>query len=194
MESFLAFDDLRATAGHIDLVQSKVDRLMAVREDSWRQLLTAVGRLYRDGTVSAVHLLQFHRDMRHAYGAGFTKVWDSCIDIRSSKLRWVVEREQRVAAQRDVASWWGTFPVDGNYDFPEKTIAVVYVLFDFMDVPAYVGSTDQFKERMKAHKRERPGMFARWVAYPCEDREAAYQLEEQLLRANLPYLNRKVTR
>lgn len=45
----------------------------------------------------------------------------------------------------------------------------------------------------KAHIRDGKSC-ARWLAYPCADREAAYVLEGQLLRERKPYLNRRVGR
>jgi hypothetical protein len=193
MESFIAFEDLRATAGHIDLVQSKLDKLHAVRGDSWAQILTAVARMYRANEVNTTQLQQFHRDMRHSYGPGFSKIWDKHIPVSSNRLHHVAARDRRVDAQRGMQSWSGTFPF-GDQNVPMDTIAVVYVLFDRSNVPAYVGSSEQFKTRAKAHLRTHPDVFAYWTAYRCDDREAAYVLEVRLLRENLPYLNRKASR
>lgn len=194
MEAFLAFEDLAATAGHIDLVQAKLDKLAAVKEDAWEQVLTAAARLYRSDQLTTAHMLQLHRDMKLSYGPGFTRIWNRVMPVKSSQLPHFAARERRIAEERERDRWYGTFPLDGNYQVPSKGVAVVYVLFDKVDVPAYVGSTDQFRTRMGSHRRDRPDIFARWVAFTCESRDAAYQLEVRLLAENLPYLNRKVGR
>lgn len=194
MEAFLAFEDLAATAGHIDLVQAKLDKLTAVKEDAWAQVLTAAARLYRADELTTAHLLQLHRDMKLSYGPGFTCLWNRVIPVKSSQLPHFAARERRIAEERARQSWHGTFPLDGSYSVPSKGVACVYILFDKTDVPAYIGSTEQFRTRMGNHRRERPDIFVRWVCYTCENREAAYELEVRLLAENLPYLNRKVGR
>jgi predicted GIY-YIG superfamily endonuclease len=65
----------------------------------------------------------------------------------------------------------------------------VYVLFDAAGEPCYIGSTQNFRERARVH---RTGIaYERWVAYPCTDREAAYELETRLLKEHKPYRNKK---
>ncbi len=194
MEAFLAFEQLAATASHIDLVQAKLDKLATVKADSWEQILIAAARLYRSDGLTTAHLLQLHRDMKLSYGGGFTKVWNRVMPIQSNQLPHVAARDRRIAEEQRRQSWYGTFPLDGSYTVPSKGVSCVYILFDRADVPAYIGSTEQFRTRMGSHRRERPGAFLRWICYTCESREAAYQLEEKLLRENLPYLNRKASR
>lgn len=195
MEAFLAFEQLAATAGHIDLVQSKLEKLRDARDDSWAQLLTMVARQYLAGEVNSTQLQQFYRDMRESYGPGWTRVWDAQMpkSVSGNRLAHVAARDRRIAEQRNTPSWSGEFPIDAQ-DAPLAGISVVYVLFDKTGVPAYIGSTQTFRERMKAHRSIRPKHFARWIAYRCDDREAAYELEVRLLRENLPYLNRKASR
>lgn len=194
METFLEFDELRATAGHIDLVQSKLDRLLVAKQDSWAQLLTAAARMYATGRLTTAHLVQLHREMKLSYGPGFSRTWDRNMPVRSNKLPHVAARERRIAEEQSRRSWYGTFPLDGSYTVPSKGVSCVYILFDKEDVPAYIGSTEQFRTRMGNHRRDRPGIFVRWICYTCENREAAYLLEEKLLGENLPYLNQKATR
>lgn len=193
MESFLAFDGLAATAGHIDLIQSKLEKLQDARDDSWAQLLTMVARKYRAEEINSTQLQQFYRDMRESYGPGWTRVWNAHMPVTGNRLAHVAARDRRIAEQRKTPSWSGVFPIN-DQEAPLAGISVVYVLFDKAGVPAYIGSTATFRERMKAHRSIRPKLFVRWIAYRCDDREAAYELEVRLLRENLPYLNRKVGR
>jgi hypothetical protein len=194
VESFLAFDALAATAGHIDMIQSKLEKLHDAREEAWAQLLTAAGRMYRAGEIDATQLQQFHRDMRDSYGSGFSKLWTQHAPIPGNKLMHVAERERRIAQQSGVKVWNGGFPLGFEQLIPDQGIAVVYMLLDHFNVPAYVGSTESFRQRMKPHLAKWPGVFANWTAWRCPDREAAYVLEDRLLREHLPYLNKKASR
>lgn len=194
LESFQQFDDLAATAMHIDVVQSRLDRLEEVKRESWEQLLTTVARLHRQGRLTTAQLLAFSREMHHSYGPGYSRVWDRNIAIPVKKLRHVVAREERAALDRARPHWSGTWPLSEHDLAPSIGVSGVYVLFDRDGVPAYIGSSETFRSRMHAHKRNFSGVFDRWVFYVCEDREAAYELEVRLLREKLPYLNKKAGR
>lgn len=194
LEFFQQFEELRATAHHIDVVQARLDRLAEVKRDSWEQLLTTVARMYRQKRLTTAQLLAFSRDMHHSYGPGYSKVWDRNVPVPMRKIRHVVAREERIALERATTHWAGTWPVDGRDPVPSPGVSVVYVLFDRDGIAAYIGSTEFFRSRMKSHNRNHPGVFDRWVLYVCDDREGAYDLEVQLLRAKLPYLNRRASR
>ncbi len=90
-------------------------------------------------------------------------------------------------------SWFGECPLNDGEPLPPKWTCVVYVLFDHENVPCYVGSTNQFRQRVKRHAYDGK-RFVRWVAYPCADREAAFDLEVKLLAEHKPYLNVKAGR
>lgn len=194
LESFQQFDELISTATHIDVVQSRLDRLEEVKRESWEQLLTTVARLHRQGRLSTAQLLAFSREMHDSYGPGYSRVWDRNIAIPVKKLRHVVAREERAALDRARPHWSGAWPLSEHDPAPSFGVPGVYVLFDRDGVPAYIGSTETFRPRMTVHKRNHPGAFDRWVFYVCEDREAAYELEVRLLREKLPYLNKKASR
>lgn len=194
MESFLQFEELRDTAAHINIIQAKLYRLEQAKRDSWEQLLTAAARMHRRGDLTSAQLLAFQRDMRASYGPGLAAVWNRNISIPLNKLRHVVAHEERIAEERNRTHWHGSWPVDGRDPVPSAGMPVVYVLLDGDGVPAYIGSTDFFRSRMKSHNRNHPGVFDRWVLYVCDDREAAYDLEVQLLRQKLPYLNKRAGR
>ncbi|MBL1120211.1 GIY-YIG nuclease family protein [Streptomyces sp. 110] len=72
-------------------------------------------------------------------------------------------------------------------------MGVVYALFDARNDPCYLGSTDQFRTRIGKHVKDGK-VFTSWQAYPCPDREAAYVLEDRLLKERLPSLNKKASR
>ena len=89
--------------------------------------------------------------------------------------------------------WFGNLPLPNHKPAPLPGQAGISYLFDAdstPDDPAYIGSTDDLRRRLRSHVREKPGVL-RWTARLYPDREAAYLMEEQLLRENLPRLNRK---
>lgn len=193
MEAFERFEELRATGQHIGLIQSKIDRLMTARLDAWEQVLTRADQMHGAGLLTAGQLHALAHDMRLSYGTGFSKVWNRLVRLEVKHLQHALVRERQAAIDK-LPSWSGVFPVDYDEPRPSPGVAVAYVLFDAEGEPAYIGSTDSFLTRMGSHRRERPGAFARWTAYRCEDREAAYQLETRLHEQKLPYLNKKVGR
>lgn len=76
--------------------------------------------------------------------------------------------------------WTGTAPIGPRDPRPPRGKSVVYVLYDAMNEPIYVGSTEKFHTRLTTHIREGKPVV-RWMAYPCADREKAYELEQELL-------------
>ncbi|MFF3665393.1 GIY-YIG nuclease family protein [Microtetraspora malaysiensis] len=195
------------TLFHIELIRNKIDKLITVQVNAEQQLLHRAGRDYTAGRLpieSLSVLYQRYRDTvwrqeggRRFYfdRAPFTWVWNINVPIRSDELPHLLrrlERARRNAPNDANGSWSGEYPLDDEAPRPLNGESVVYLLFDTDNVPCYVGSTEYFKSRIQAHGRDKK--FVRWAAYPCADREAAYLLEERLLKEHKPYLNRKVTR
>jgi hypothetical protein len=193
VDAFKELEELAATGQHIELIQRKIDQLLAARLDAWEQVLTRVDQLYGSGGLTAAELHRLGRDMGLSFGTGFTKVWDRVVRVPVKMLQHAEARERQAVVDA-LPSWSGAFPVDYDEPRPGPGVAVAYVLFDAEGVPAYIGSTDHFLTRMGWHRRERPTAFARWIAYRCADREAAYELEAKLHEQKLPYLNKKVGR
>lgn len=193
MKRFTIVPELQATAHHIAAVQAKLDALEAAKGDSWSQILTRAADLYRRGRLTEVDLYGLLSDMRDSFGSGFGKVWDAHIPVSWRRIQTAVERLQRITPNGPEGSWHGTFPIGPNDPYPPYGMPVVYVLFDGTNEPVYVGSTEGFRSRMAPHVREKPGL-TRWAAYPCRDREHAYEVEDRVLREHLPHLNRKASR
>lgn len=199
-----AYED---TLFHIGLIRSKLARLTEVQVDAERQVLHRVGRDFAAGTLSLEDLLDFYRGYRdlvcpagddgkrvYITRPGFSDLWNETIPVHSSKIANAVRNDwmRKRYAPNENGTWSGEFPLGLRDQRPPAGQCVVYVLFDDANVPCYVGSTSGFKGRLDGHGREKS--FARWVAHPCEDREAAYQMEERLLREHKPYLNKKAGR
>lgn len=189
MPAFRRIGRLAATAGHIDTVQATLDRLNAVKRESWEQLLTTVSRMYRAGELTPEELLELQLEMRSSFGTGYGKVWDSVMPVPCQKVRHIVERRRRNTPNGPLGSWFGTFPIE-TQPAPTQGESVVYVLFDEYNEPCYVGSTEVFRTRMADHRASKPGLRS-WTAYPCRDRDHAYELEVQLLNEHKPRMNKR---
>lgn len=90
---------------------------------------------------------------------------------------------------KSLPDWVSSTPSDDN-PMPPRGQNVVYVLYDAFSTPCYVGSSGDFPARLKWHLKDGKPVRV-WIAYPCDSRQAAYALEDRLLKQHLPYLNRK---
>lgn len=184
-----------ATLDHIGLIADKLHEVQArlgrAKSDSEQQVLHRVAADYASGYLSDRELCVVYDAFRAVSGPGHTTIWNAIVPISATRIQHLKvrhRREDRCAA----SSWSGDYPFD--YDAtPPNDFSVVYVLFDDKNVPCYVGSTKNFTSRLNAHDRDGK-VFARWTAHPCADREAAYLLEEKLLREHKPYLNKRGSR
>lgn len=179
------------TLQHVELLHGKRRKLRDVQVQAEEQLIHRVASDFNSGRLSLKELYEFYLRFRAAAVEGFTHRWDSEMPITATKVRGEAERYLRDQPSPD-GTWTGTYPL-GSQGTPPDYTSVIYVLFDPKNVPCYVGSTYRFRDRMKAHRKAGKN-FDCWVAYQCSDREAAYQLEERLLREHKPYLNKKACR
>lgn len=183
--------DYGASLQHLGLLADKVTKLNDLRVQAEQQILHRVASDYTNRTISLEDLYEFYLRFRTVALEGFTNRWDEAISVPSLKVRFAAERYLRNRPTPE-GTWSGIYPFAGQ-GLPEDLISVVYVLFDAENVPCYVGSTHRFRKRLQRHRRDGKG-FERWMAYRCDDREGAYDLEERLLREHKPYLNRKASR
>lgn len=189
MDAFLAFDDLQSTAQHIELLDRKLEKLSRARTDAWAQMLTAAARMYRFGQIDEADLIRLYDSMKASHGPGFSRVWDEHMPILAKRVKWC----RMDIPNGPVGSWLGEAPLRVGEPAPPRGIAVVYVLFDCGNEPVYVGSTDDFRTRLRVHLSEKPGV-CRWAAYPCRDREHAYEVEDRVLKECKPRMNKKASR
>lgn len=213
-------DPYDATFQHIEIIARKIDKLMAAQVDAERQVLHRIRCDYTAGELSLDNLYRLYRRYRsltHDQGPDGKDVrkhlrptpaalWDETMPIPNNQVvaRIKAQEFNKRYEQNEDGYWSGVANLDMHAHRPPDGQAVVYVLFDDQNVPCYVGSTEKFKTRIDTHYRNGPGgnrsrpergkEFERWVAYPCPDREAAYQLENRLLKEHKPYLNRKASR
>ena len=83
--------------------------------------------------------------------------------------------------------WEGLFPLDSRDPAPPHPVPVVYSLFDD-DGLCYVGSTDDFRTRLRAH-RKGGKVFTGWTAQAFRSRREAYTVERSLITRYRPRLN-----
>lgn len=195
-----------ATLLHIEMLIRRIDRIINTQIEAEEQLLHRAGRDYAAGRLTIEDLHALYRRYRdtiwrqlpsgpgYYYRPGFLGLWNHNVPIRAEQI--AHRARQSISNPRwqpngPEGSWAGDYPI-GNGSRPPDGQNVVYVLFDAQNTPCYVGSTKDFKTRLKVHARTKK--FVRWAAYPCADREAAYLLEERLLAEHKPYLNRRITR
>lgn len=186
---------MTATAQHIGVMQRKLDQLHQLRDEAWAQVLTTAARGYVEGAIDDLDLVDMLADMKASYGAGYTVLWNQHMPWKASQVPHRAAARSRNAPNGAYDSWIGEWPDVTQGPYPEDRVAVVYVLYDHLNRPAYVGSTETFRYRMSCHRSDwKKRSIARWTAYRCADREAAYVLEERLLAEHKPYLNKRRTR
>jgi hypothetical protein len=191
LEAHAPYED---TLFHIELITKKRRKLLEAQVEAERQVLHRIGRDYTAGKLTIVELYSLYRRYRDLISyderPGFSALWDEAVPEHHARVG-NLSRQALRNVPNNGESWVGEWPI-GQNPYPPNGTSVVYVLVDHENVPCYVGSTFRFKTRLKAHRPQK--QFVRWMAYPCQDREDAYLLEEKLLAEHKPYLNKKVGR
>lgn len=174
-----------STIQHVERLTRKIDQLDETRRDAVAQLVHRIAQEYRSGLVELVDLLAAYDRLKATAGPGWGTAWLA------------VELPRRAAIVSLIAalpngpggSWWGTgaYP-SADHPMPPPAQSVVYVLYDAANEPCYVGSSEQFRTRLRTHIREGKTVTY-WTAFPCADRDSAYRLEDRLLKQHKPYLN-----
>lgn len=189
-------DDYTATLQHVGLIKAKRDKLETAQREAEQQLLHRVALDYRAGRIDIGDLAELQEAFRTASAdRGFSTRWNAIVPETWVAVTGHARREGRgwFKPNGPGGTYVGPYPCPHTVPHPRLGTSVVYVLFDWQNIPCYVGSTGQLRIRMKSHEREGK-RFTSWQAYLCEDRELAYELEHRLLREHKPYLNKKASR
>lgn len=197
MNEWLAVPALAASAQHAAAIERKLARLIAAKRDTWDQMLVGASRAHLAGRLTIEDLQALLDDMRTAYGPGYTTVWNATMPVAANKVPHLVARRAKERREAAFKTWSGSFPLEGADDpqrVPPKRVPVVYVLFDATNEPVYVGSTADFRTRIRGHHIIDEHDVRHWMAWRCTDREHAYEEEERLLRTHKPRLNVRTTR
>lgn len=183
----------RSTLQHIELLRDKREKLREAQIQAEWQLCHRIGCDYKAGRLTDQDLCDLYDEYRLIAERGFSDRWGAYLPYNGKQMPGVKARLRREALS--VGPWSGEYPFLGDVweATPPTGFSVVYVLFDAENVPCYVGGTKYFSSRLTQHERDGK-RFVRWSATRCGNREAAYLLEERLLREHKPYLNKKAYR
>ncbi|MFI6658112.1 GIY-YIG nuclease family protein [Streptomyces sp. NPDC050523] len=176
-----------AALQHIELLQRKQVQLAGIQEEAENQILHHYGSGYRCGDINITELLEFFHAYRELETPRRTARWNEHVALPYQTCGILHP------PNGPHHTWVGEWPCPERAPTPLKGVAVVYILFDAASEPCYVGSTSHFRTRMNNHVKQGK-VFESWQAYPCPDRESAYQLEDKLLKERLPQLNRRAGR
>lgn len=186
---------IACTIDHIRRLGDKQRAIFDAQQRAEERFVQAVACAYRAGLIDVDKLADIYAGYREVATSGMRARWESAVGVSVGWLRHyrTARDEPKWKPNGPSGSFIGEFPFGDDAPRPKLGTSVVYVLFDGLLSPCYVGSTDRFQYRIRAHARDGK-VFERWAAYPCRDREAAYELEDQLLRQHKPYLNRRAGR
>lgn len=186
---------LSATFEHIALLRSKHERLRESQIAAEEQFVHRVGQLHASGELDEAELISIYGAFAELAQPGFTYRWNAAISVTVKEIqdrRRHLRHTERNAPNMPDGTWRGTWPLEDS-PVPVNGTPVVYLLYDETGQPCYLGSTEYLRGRLQCHGRDgKP--FASWTASRCQDRDAAYELEEELLAGELPYLNKKRVR
>lgn len=179
-----------ATIEHIAQISGKMRILYDRQVDAEMQVIHRIACDFESGRIGPHELYAAFARLRAVAATGFVKRWNARFSDPYNTRRMI---HMHLHLPDLDGNWRGPFPLAPDEIAPPTGQSVVYVLFDDANAPCYVGSSEQFRTRLKNHERDGKPV-TRWLAYPCSDREAAYLLEEKLLREHRPYLNKRVSR
>lgn len=187
-------DSHQSTLRHITLIRAKRENLRAAQIEAERQLCHRIGTDFAAGRLSEADLCELYDEYRLIAEPGFSDRWGEHLPFSGKQMSGVKGR-LRWREALSSGPWSGEYPFlgHGQEPTPPTGCSVVYVLFDAKNIPCYVGSTKYFSSRLTQHHRAGK-RFGRWMAQHCANREAAYLLEERLLREHKPYLNVRASR
>lgn len=175
-----------ATEQHIRLLQTKRERLAEAQIEAERQYVMSVSREHQAGSVSWTELERTYHVVRDGGLPGWCQRWEE-------SLPYTIRYIKTMAARTEIDKWSGTgMNVHLDPGRPPRGAYVVYILFDQDNHPVYTGSTQSFANRMSHHRRDK--VRASWVAYRCDSRAHAYEVESRFLRQYKPPVNRQGAR
>lgn len=189
----------RSTLNEMVRYTNRITTLHARLGDAEGQFLQRWGSAYRAGLVSEAEIIDAAMDVALSghLPSGWIARWSAAFGLNVRALVHQRQYQAKHAEQHQQNAghgWTGTCGDSGaSFPRPPKDQCVVYVLFDATAEPIYVGSTQDFAGRIRAHRRDGKPV-AHWRAVPHATREDAYAAEEAMLRTVMPTMNRKAGR
>lgn len=175
-----------ATRQHIELLVAKRDKITQVASEAQLQLFSSVAREWRAGRLTWLELAEIWDTTRDQSVPGGLNRWVDAGLPKPSSIAHHVDQQP----DPDSGCWNGTYPLGSRARRPPHGTSVVYVLFAADLTAVYVGSSSSFTSRLRQHCRSGK-TFSSWVAYPCRNREHAFEVEERFLRKYMPSGNKK---
>jgi hypothetical protein len=183
--------DLTSTLDQLKAVDERRRYLTERQHVMIAQVAHRAGLRWRAGSMPREEVLAFYSQLRDVSAVGFMKAWEDAGLPSARSLRERMRYEALTQPSEPDGSWAGSQPI-GEQRRPPARQAVVYLLYDGAE-PIYLGSTDRFVTRISTHRRDGK-QFTSWHAWPCRDREHAYEREVEMLRQSLPRLNQRAGR
>jgi GIY-YIG catalytic domain-containing protein len=177
--------DVQSTLDHLAMLSERRQMFVEREEAGRAQLIHRLGIQWRAGDVTPAQVLTIYGRIRDLNLPGFMKLWDEARLPSPQSLR---GPRKTGFPNRSDGGWEGKRYND-LWPGPLEGQCVVYVLYDRENKPCYVGSSGQLQNRISAHRQTK--QFDYWIAWPCEDRKAAYVRESQMLQEYAPYLNKR---
>lgn len=184
-----AIEGYTTTLQHIEMLHCKRDQLRQAQLEAERQHLHRIACAWEGGVIDEDGLELAYRQYKALAMPGYSIRWNEVMAISAARLLNRARSQRYRQPSGPHGTWSGTHPF-GAETTPGTGMSVVYILFDEINKPCYVGSTAHFRTRLNRHAKEGK-RFISWTAYPCASRDAAYLLETRLLREHKPYLNKR---
>jgi hypothetical protein len=170
-------DGLEASLRQFEALSQKISRLCDAQEDTERHVIHRTATLWHDGCLQLSEVQQT-----------YDRILSSGSTLEDFETEWELAG---LPSELEMDDWLWTprswRSVDGDVP-PQRGVCVVYILYDAKNMPCYVGSTKDLRSRLKAHRRAgKPTNW--WAAHECKDRAAAFEMEDRLLKDQMPYLN-----
>jgi len=199
LPSFRFSERTKDLVGQALTIPGQIVSLQRQQARVWHEIMSSVRAEFDAGRLNRDDLLDMMEEMRDVYGSGYSTLWAQYMPDGTTalELRTETQRRRWFLANRPNGPapdmWVGTIPECWTAPMPVVGEAVVYMLFDADGEPVYAGSSGTFRTRLKTHLRDKPGIVS-WTAVLCDNREDAYQREDEILKLRLPKYNRKASR
>ena len=184
-------ESVYSTLDHIERLAARVATLQQAQEQAEAQLAHRVGTLAGARRITRAEAKEVYLVIQRAGLPGRAIRWNREMPkgYDTSTLAMANQWEVTHETNGPGNTWLG----ESMYSRPAPPDGqcVVYVLYDELNAPCYVGSTKQFTVRMRQHRRTGKKWVA-WRAMACGDRTEAYEREREMLREYAPYLNKAV--
>lgn len=185
----ISIEGYAATLQHLELLRGKRDALQARQAGAESQHLKRIGDAYTAGTIDLDDLVVAYFEYKAVSDPGYSTRWNAAVPVTAARVQARIRSLAYRAPSGPHGTWEGPYPFGGETT-PGSGTSVVYVLFDYSNVPCYVGSTKHFRGRMNRHAKEGK-QFCWWNAFPSANRAEAYAIEDRLLHEHKPYLNKR---